>query len=244
MSGDQTTGSGTPGAIGGGTGGMAGGPGYAVGHASSIDGSDNLAPSSTTSFVSGTTLASFTDAMGYTAAQGSTSVVDYGNDGIVGWGRWTNGSYTIDGVSQAPLSDSQGLHYVVGIPTAVMPTNGLASYGFVGATKPTFNDGSTPSGTFSFSYFSVDFSSALLSLGFTVNIGGKAYNATGNNISFTNQFSGSLAVTCWSACNGHVQGLFFGSAADRAGIVYSINNLNDGNTINGAAAFNRLAGMP
>ncbi len=245
ISGDQTTSSGTPAAIGSTTVGMVDGPGYAVGHASSIDGSDYIVDSSTATFVSGSGLNSFIDAGAMTVARGTTSIVDSGNDGIVGWGRWTNGSYTtFSGSIQNPLNANQGLHYIVGIPTATMPMNGSASYGLVGATSPTFNDGSTAPGSFSFGYFSVDFTSALLSLGFTVNIGGKAYNATGSNIPITNQFSASLAVTCWSTCNGHVQGLFFGSAAERAGIVYRINNLNDGNTINGAAAFNRLAGMP
>lgn len=241
VSANQTTSSGTSAAVGSITPILTGGAGYGVLHVSSIDGSDNVVTSSTTAFTAGSTLSSFTDAATppVTVTQGTTTVAESGTDGIIGWGRWTNGTYQASNPST--LSSQQGLHYITGIPTASMPTTGTASYSFVAATSPTGGTSTaawTP-GTFSFGSFSVDFASAQASLSFGVNINGNTYNASASGLSFTgtNNFSGSLAVTCSCYCNGHVQGLFFGSAAERAGIAYRINDFDTAATIIGTAAF-------
>ena len=50
---------------------------------------------------------------------------DFGTDGILTWGRWI-GQVTLPGGVDT-YSANQGLHYVIGIPTAVLPTNGATA---------------------------------------------------------------------------------------------------------------------
>jgi hypothetical protein len=78
---------------------------------------------------------------------------DFGTDGILAWGRWTglvDGAYDFDGVLPFSVTygPNEGLHYVVGMPTLVMPASGSATYSLLGATRPTYLDGSTAPGTF------------------------------------------------------------------------------------------------
>ena len=47
---------------------------------------------------------------------------DFGTDGILTWGRWT-GPVTLPSGAEN-YSANQGFHYVVGLPTPVLPTNG------------------------------------------------------------------------------------------------------------------------
>lgn len=220
---------------------MVSGPGYAVGHISAIDSNDAVSSNATATFSSSGQLLSFTDAAAQLVSQGSTSIADAGNDGLIGWGRWTNGSYSINGAPQAPLIDAQSLHYVVGVPTANMPTTGSASYSLVGATTPTTASGSA-SGSFSLSSLTVNFAAATVNLAFNVNLSGENYAATTGAAPITgNNFSSSLGVTspgiCSFGCNGHVQGLFFGTAAERLGIAYRLNLTTISQTVNGTAAF-------
>lgn len=252
VSANQTTSSGTSAAVGSITPILTGGAGYGVLHVSSIDGNTNIVTGSTTAFTAGTTLNSFTDAATppVTVTQGTTTVAESGTDGIIGWGRWTNGTYQASYPST--LTSQQGLHYITGIPTASMPTTGTASYSFVAATSPTgtlTSPGPTTTdltlGTFSFGSFVANFSNATASLNFGVSINGNTYNASASGLSFanTNKFNGLLAVTsstaCSCGCNGNVSGLFFGPAAERAGIAYRINDngISTSSLIIGTAAF-------
>ena len=67
------------------------------------------------------------------------SHADFGTDGILAWGRWV-GDVGIDfgnGTNLVNYPDNQGFHYVIGTPTAVMPTAvSTATYSLMGATKP------------------------------------------------------------------------------------------------------------
>lgn len=178
-----------------------------------------------------------------------------GNDGIIAWGRWTGGvnmTYPCDGTctAQPTYGDNQGLHYVVGLPTPSLPTSGTATYSVLGATGPTYVDGSTAPGKFTGS-LNVTFNPTYANVGMNFNVAmpnGAGYSMTGSTTTASSFFSAStdnknLSVSgtggaCATAgCGSQVQGFFAGASAERAGVAYQIN---DGSAqILGAAAFTK-----
>jgi hypothetical protein len=159
----------------------------------SIDGVAELVPSSgiatldaaknATLFVNTQTAESF--------SIGSASTSEGFFDGIIGVGRWTNGTATalIDqGGGPAPVSATlganQGLHYVIGTPTPALPTSIVATYSLLAATKATSQDGSLGLGTFApgggpnTPVMSVDFMSGGVGLDFSVTFPTAGYRAT------------------------------------------------------------------
>jgi hypothetical protein len=175
---------------------------------------------------------------------------DSGTDGILAWGRWIGQvTGTHDGLPYSATYDAnQGFHYVVGMPTAALPVSGTATYGLMGATRPTYSDGRSAPGTFSGS-LNVAFTPAGATVGMNLNVSmadGKAYAIGGTTpVSSGAHFAGSspsgdltIASTSGSGCGGcsaFVQGFFAGASAQRAGIGYRIDD--SGAQISGAAAF-------
>jgi hypothetical protein len=188
----------------------------------------------------------------YTLGTGG-SHAEFGTDGILAWGRWI-GPATVDrcgdGCSvSVDYSANQGLHYVVGIPTAVMPQTGLATYTLLGATRPTYTDGSGAPGTLS-GRLSVDFGQ--FTVGTNLNVAmadGKGYaiggsaQITGNLFSATDfsglTVSGTAGAACSSGCNALVNGFFAGASAERAGLGYHISDSLANKNVVGAAAFTK-----
>jgi len=182
---------------------------------------------------------------------------DFGTDGILAWGRWVGpvtGDPCGDGcVLSEDYSANQGLHYVIGMPTPSMPKSGLATYTMLGATQPTYLDGSTTPGTFSGS-LSVDFGKFTVGTNLNVAmpdgrgyaIGGSA-QISGSTFSGVQSFGqGTLttsgtggACTGTSGCNARVDGFFAGASAERAGLGYHINDLVANKDVIGAAAFKK-----
>jgi hypothetical protein len=183
---------------------------------------------------------------------------DFGTDGILAWGRWTglvSGAYDFDGVLpfSATYNDNQGLHYVVGMPTLVMPTSGTASYSLIGATRPTYIDGSVSPGMFTGS-LSVTFgASPTLSmnlniampdskgyaLGGTIPVSGISFvgfNFGGQGNGMTVSGSGGA---CSSGCDALMTGFFAGANAERAGLGYHVNDFLANKDVIGAAAFKK-----
>lgn len=178
---------------------------------------------------------------------------DFGTDGILAWGRWI-GPATVDRcggscVESVNYSANQGLHYVVGMPTAVMPQSGLATYSLLGATRPTYTDGLGAPGTLSGS-LSVDFGQ--FTVGTNLNVAmpdGKGYAIggsapiTGNLFTATNfsglTVSGTAGGACSSVCDALVSGFFAGANAERAGLGYHINDSLANKNVVGAAAFKK-----
>jgi hypothetical protein len=81
----------------------------------------------------------------------TAQVVDAGYNSDVSWGRWVNGTarLTVLGAQVTNvLGNNNGVHYLVGVPTASMPTSGAAYYSIAGATSPTFASGAVAPGTF------------------------------------------------------------------------------------------------
>ncbi|MBA3479615.1 MAG: FecR domain-containing protein [Lautropia sp.] len=87
----------------------------------------------------------------YCLGRNTAQVVDAGYNSDVSWGRWINGTarLTTFGFQRNFAVDSNnGMHYLVGVPTASMPTSGSAYYAMAGATSPTFASGAVAPGTF------------------------------------------------------------------------------------------------
>ena len=182
---------------------------------------------------------------GLTTSQGTATMADYGGDSTIGWGRWANGTVTIDNVATT-LGANQGLHHFWGVPTPVMPASGTATYTLLGSTKPTETTGFWTPGTFNTASLSVNFGTGSVSS--TLNL---YINPGPNNnyvVSGTGSISGNgFTITgmsgtgsgCGSGCSGEVSGRFFGSTAERAGVAYKIIENTTSRTIIGTAVFKK-----
>jgi hypothetical protein len=195
-------------------------------------------------------LTDFKDAAGTQWSMGSGTHADFGTDGILAWGRWT-GTVTAGG-SPATFGANQGMHYVIGTPTAVMPTTGTAAYTLAGATRPTDTSGSLAPGTFTGSLNVTFGATNTIGVNYTVAIGGVNYvvnqTGTGSGSTFSQTgsgnfasgaFAGSSGTVCTGSCSSFVQGFFAGASAERAGIGYHITDSIIGRNIIGTAAFQR-----
>jgi hypothetical protein len=161
-----------------------------------------------------------------TTTRGSASPQPAGNDGIVAWGRWVDGSTSGGGgLSGLDLAALGALHYVVGLPATNMPA-GQATYGMIGSTAPTLSG--LRSLVVDSSSLVVDFgqSSAFLNAQFTVDgssivrtaAGGMLLGLTGERLGFaTGTLTGPFISQSLSA-----QGFLAGDGASRAGLVYDL----------------------
>lgn len=217
-----------------GTTGMADGSGYAVAYAYSVS-SPAMNSSTTASFSGGSVLVSWN---GSSNVLGSGTALDTGNDALIGWGRWT-GNVTVEGVPNS-FASNQGVHYVVGIPTALMPTTGSATYTLVGGTTPTWLTGGA--GILNGGSMSVDFGTNQFSYGLSVTMSGQLYAIGNSGVPVSAVFSNTPLVSgaaCGSGCAGSVSGMFTGGAAERAAMSYLVENFGSGNKFVGAAAFQK-----
>jgi hypothetical protein len=165
--------------------------------------------------------------------------------------------------SDAALGARAGMHYLVGIPTLTMPTEGTASYSLAGATQPTFSDGSRAPGLFAADAV-VRFASGRdtrVGLDATVRFaddtryrfattGGLADPAASNlTMTGANAFRGNLAVQsdapgalgcAQGGCRATVNGTFLGPEAARIGLGYTVSGqAPGGTTVNGVGVLRR-----
>jgi hypothetical protein len=172
------------------------------------------------------------------------SHADFGTDGILAWGRWVGPvsvtSSALEGsTSMENYGPNEGLHYVIGMPTARLPVSGTATYVLLGATSPTFLDGSGTPGTFSFgagggltvNFFgggaTLNLSNAQVTMpthGTYVLNGGTTICGAGSSFSFSPAVTPGGGSACLSTCSSFVGGFFAGSNAERAGLAYHIND--------------------
>lgn len=177
----------------------------------------------------------------------TVATFENGYDGVIGWGRWAAGRYNVtsSALGNTDLAQTQGLHYVYGVPTAALPTQGSAAYFVLGATGPTVLDGSLAPGKFSGTLangavLEVDFGSATMALGFQAAFAnGPTYTVDGRQLKATPAFAfggGDLRTAGCAArgCAASVSGFFAGPAAERAGVAYQI--VDGTASVNGAAA--------
>lgn len=177
-------------------------------------------------------LTKYTDSGDQTSSLDTAIVSFSATDGIIGWGRW-DGNMTFN---NSPYVGT--MHYIIGLPTAVMPTSGNATYNLMGYTNPTASDFSTGY-TVNGSIY-VDFTGTPSSkLNLTI-------ANSNNNFSIADQYitmsgstlSGYLTTTgtaCGGSCSTSVNGFFAGANAERVGLSYSM--LVPAGTITGVAAF-------
>jgi FecR-like protein len=170
------------------------------------------------------------------------------NDGFLSWGRWT-GDVFQNGTLLATLNANQGLHYVTGIPTpaASMPTGGTFTYNLIGATSPTFANGSAAPGVLNSASLTGDFTTSTISVSLSATAGGNTYSGSASALITiaSATFSGSGLATstgtgCSVSCTLGVNGFFSGTGATHAGLLYQFTGVQSGTTtLNGAAAFAR-----
>jgi hypothetical protein len=201
--------------------------------------------------------------------RGSARVVDAGADAVVSWGRWIDGAAraSVLGIGgQAPLDAAAGLHYLVGIPTVTMPTEGSATYSLLGGTRPTFSDGSRAPGQAT-AAASVWFASGrdtrvgfdgtvafdgdaryrFVTPGGLANPGASTLRMTGSST-----FRGTLDVaadqrgnalgcgTGGAGCRATVSGVFLGPQAGRMGVGYTLSGPGSSDTtVNGVTVLRR-----
>lgn len=171
---------------------------------------------------------------------GSATATFFATDGIIGWGRWTGNT---DGTSLPHPLTAGVFDYVVGIPTAVMPT-GTATYRLMGYTSPTATDGS---GGYSFSgslaadfdAFAVVVNMVVANTDNTINYAVTGYSLPISGSTFSGSMIYTTGSTCSVSCSTSINGFFAGTNASRAGMSYSINNPFPGNNIQGVATFVR-----
>jgi len=177
------------------------------------------------------------------------SHADFGTDSIVAWGRWI-GTVRVACDPAFPCASTvnygpnQGLHYVAGVPTPVLPTSGTATYAMLGATRPTYADGHTGPGTFAGSLNVTFGASANIGMTFNVTMPDRSYAFSGSTTTTSATFSlsgsASSPTSCSAAgCNVNVIGTFFGPNADRAGTTYTVQDVGANQKIVGAAAFTK-----
>jgi hypothetical protein len=165
----------------------------------------------------------------------SGSHADFGTDGILAWGRWI-GQVAVPRDVSSPTQNynsNQGLHYVVGMPTPSLPLTGTAvAYAMLGATRPTYLDGSTAPGTLTGS-LTVDFVKLSIVTNLDIAMPGAGYSVRGTSsiIRSTPFFLGDASTglsvagsgtACTCSCTPLVQGFFAGSTAERAGLGYHV----------------------
>lgn len=181
---------------------------------------------------------------------GSAQIVEIGfADGPIGWGRWTMGGSNVGlsagGTRFVDLTGSSSHHYVVGLPTAVMPTN-PATYSLVGATSPTLASGTGAPGTLNSADLVANFGSGTVSLNMDMTVNGASFVTSNLPMSLGSapndfSFSGSGATNssaCVSSCFTSVEGFFAGIDASHAGLAYKT-DLGGTDAINGTAAFKK-----
>lgn len=171
---------------------------------------------------------------------------DFGTDGILAWGRWTGA--VARGSGTETYSANQGLHYVIGTPTPVLPAQGGATYTLAGATRPTYvNDTGVGPGSFT-GALAVSFGAtpSVSTVGWRVTMPDRVYSI--DNTALTQQSASTFAATaatqnCLNACSTDISGFFAGANAERFGAGYRIvdgaGQSPTGTAVVGAAAFRR-----
>ncbi|MBZ0145453.1 MAG: FecR family protein [Rhodocyclaceae bacterium] len=234
---------------------LASGPGYFLAMAGVFDGWSDLylldgfeGSYPTAATFSNGTLAAFTDD-GWPASVTQGTPVGMLTDGIIGWGRWIDGTLMDGGEGYG----MQHVHYVVGMPTPAADMSALqlgsvvATYTLSGYTYPTAWDGSnfTLGGQPISGSLTADFGSYSIMGNLAVPIGGNTYSTSwsGGIYGTTGSFAGSGPVyssgpNC-SSCSAAITGFFAGTNAARAGLVYVFGGDTGIGEIHGAAVFKK-----
>jgi hypothetical protein len=186
--------------------------------------------------------------IGDTGSLGAGVVAVSASDGIIGWGRWIGAITTTGSASTSTVGTV--FDYVVGIPTAAMPTTGTATYSLLGYTSPTDTGGST--GYTVNGSLAVNFAAANNQVGVNMTVANATYKyVTAGTVSLlpgTASFAGIINIpinlvvapnNCTGPCNNSINGFFAGTGASRAGLSYWISDSLAARNIQGVATFTK-----
>ena len=199
-------------------------------------------------------------------SRGSASAVETGFEAdVVAWGRWTGGTATLQiGESSSrnvDLNTDQGIHYLIGVPSETVPTQGVFTYGLIGATRPTIADGSVAPGSFTGTAavwfgpaeparIGLDGTIAIdnATIGFATRGGAVDPALSELRTGAQYGFSGTLDATvaggdpagcARTGCTVDLRGGLFGPDAARLGYTYTVGGNSASSTIGGAAVFGK-----
>jgi len=195
-----------------------------------------------------------------TFSKGTTSVVDEGSvDAIAAWGRWSNGTATLDGQS-LPWAANGGVVYAVGRRVGTPPNSGTVALTTAGAVDGIVSDGSSTPGSFTGSAVILYQGGGAMKVGlslqiqagpqtFTVTSGGGIGNPSISELvpdangffARTNTFSANtpLCGNPGGSCTSQITGFVAGPNANYVGVVLHVykNPPGDPKTISGAIVF-------
>ncbi|HEY0878553.1 MAG TPA: hypothetical protein VGE10_08865, partial [Zeimonas sp.] len=198
-------------------------------------------------------------------AGGTTKVEDAGHDAWTSWGRWAAGQAHATAVDLPLLriAGNEGLHYLVGIPSATIPTSGIFGYDLIGSTRATLSGGGetgrfdgraavafSPSGAQVGIDASVLFPSATYRFATPGGIDDPARSpiATGAGHAFRGEIAATgtsaTPLDCSGGCPVRIDGGLFGPEAARLGITYRITGSGAGPTISGVGVFGKKSPRP
>ena len=168
------------------------------------------------------------------------ATVEISGTGLSRVGGFSDGTRTLTG--------SESHHYVIGLPTANMPTTGDFTYDLLGSTPPTYGDG-TGIGTLNNASLTAHFdgTTPTVDINMQFSIGGttpEVYNTSATASISGSQFgaSGFLTTDQFSGSyNTLIKGFFAGDQAARAGYVYHVDTSEQ---VNGAVTFTKGAEVP
>lgn len=176
----------------------------------------------------------------------SSSTRSFGSLGVntdkdfIGWGNWVAGSKEVKNPQSTVVYGLDSVHYLVGRPTASMPSSGVASYMLVGGTAPTATlNGVTQTGQLLNANFIANFGTGKVSTNINTLFGQTAVNITNH----TSQTNGTAYFSGTDSSRKSISGFFTGEQATRAGLVYTIPDSAVGN-VTGAAALQRSGLIP
>lgn len=191
--------------------------------------------------------------------RGNGRVAELGADaGVLTWSRWNGGPVSAGGWYDGLnfTSENSGISFVLGIPTANVPSSGTYTYNLLGATQPTFSNdtgGGLGKGDMTSGTLTVDFVSRTVAASMQLQfVGGNSiYNLNMASTSLnTNRFEGSGAMQFSSgtidvcstggSCYASFKGFLAGEGASHAGLGYDITAYESSGSpfyINGVAGF-------
>jgi hypothetical protein len=178
---------------------------------------------------------------------GTATATSLGNDAIIAWGRWLNGT-TAPGGANPNYSFSDRtldanpygpLFYIVGLPATAIPTSGTATYNLMGFGAACLS-GCAVSGMSS--QLMADFGTGSISLSMLLSITGSgagSYAFSGSPGCIGS--NGGLSFYGGLGCCGYLnaQGFLAGAGATRAGLVWYGNSYTSGITVSGVNAYTK-----
>jgi hypothetical protein len=210
--------------------------GITLAHSSLAGGSgDHISYVGTATLDSSGRLVVMDECCGGTVGAGTTSFKEFFNDGIIAWGRVTDG--TLSGIvgdhAGGVYSSPESFHYIIGAPS-IARTTGTANFSFLGGTAPSFGplnpasgSGTIALGTLKDASAIVDFGTGLITfalhlkdpLGSPINFNNGVGNISGTAL-FSGADSSGTGGGCSGVCTVNINGFFAGANSERAGFSF------------------------